>query len=318
MPSSATLQQKVALKILELFGYSPRDDSKEARLVREEKICPFVAAPCDKSFGGINRTVHGVCSVELLDGRTTPVCPKRFYGRRHEFLSEVATDAFGPGVELIPPGVSLSRAGHDSDTPVLVFGHQWNREVRLPGRGTGTLSVDWILARLNSSGDLADFVAVEVQSIDTTGTYRGAWEREMDGQASVADGSGLNWANVRKRILPQLIDKGHILRRERLCRSGLYFVCPEPVFDQIRDSLGAQLLEYPPQPGSVTFLPYSFGPPVGSGTRRELVRTRGKGFTTTVDQIVNAFAAPQGLPPIGAYEQALRERIRGLDRGLPR
>ena len=41
--------------------------------------------------------------------------------------------------------------------------------------------------------------------------------------------AGMNWENVNKRILPQLIYKGHVLRREELCRKGLFFVCPKHV-----------------------------------------------------------------------------------------
>ncbi len=40
--------------------------------------------------------------------------------------------------------------------------------------------------------------------------------------------AGVNWENVSKRILPQLIYKGYVLRRERLCSKGLFFVCPKP------------------------------------------------------------------------------------------
>ena len=38
--------------------------------------------------------------------------------------------------------------------------------------GSSKFSVDWIVARVSSAGNLLDFVAVEVQTIDTTGNYQ--------------------------------------------------------------------------------------------------------------------------------------------------
>lgn len=40
--------------------------------------------------------------------------------------------------------------------------------------GTGSYFVDWVLARLDGNGELTEFTAIEVQTIDTTGNYREA------------------------------------------------------------------------------------------------------------------------------------------------
>ncbi len=93
--------------------------------------------------------------------------------------------------------------------------------------------MDWILALLSPEGTLQEFVAVEVQAIDTTGNYRAERDAHMNGQAFTGySEAGVNWENVSKRILPQLIYKGHVLRRERLCKKGLFFVCPTPVYQK--------------------------------------------------------------------------------------
>ncbi|TKA21346.1 hypothetical protein, partial [Xanthomonas euvesicatoria] len=70
--------------------------------------------------------------------------------------------------------------------------------------------------------------------------------------------AGLNWENVNKRILPQLIYKGQVLQREALCRKGLFFVCPQPVYTRIMARLGGVggLIRYALQPASITFLAY--------------------------------------------------------------
>jgi hypothetical protein len=112
---------------------------------------------------------------------------------------------------------------------------------------------------------------------------------------------------VSKRILPQIIYKGHVLRREPLCRNGMFFICPAPVYERIQQRLGRELLAYEPHPGSLTFCWYNVGPPVASGQLRALL-PQGQ-FTTTIDQVALAFTAPENLPPQGVYEQAIRQAL---------
>lgn len=131
--------------------------------------------------------------------------------------------------------------------------------VRLPQKqGKGGYFVDWVLAKLDAQGELVEFVAVEVQTIDTTGTYRNGYEALVRDRSIVKTTAGLNWENVSKRILPQLIYKGQVLQRESLCKRAV-FVCPQPVVDRVMDRLGGQagLVKYALQPASITFLAYS-------------------------------------------------------------
>lgn len=169
--------------------------------------------------------------------------------------------------------------------------------------------MDWVLARLNSRNDLEEFVAIEVQSIDTTGNYQS--ERTAYLKESSFEGystAGFNWENVNKRILPQIIYKGHVLRRERLCKSGLFFICPKPVYEKIRERLGGKLLGYGLQPGSLTFMWYDLGPSVADGTTRDL-KLQGS-LTTTVDQVALAFTSPSNLPDENVYEEAIRNELK--------
>jgi len=93
-------------------------------------------------------------------------------------------------------------------------------EVKLPSvGGRGGFFGDWILALVDESKNLQEFVAVEVQSIDTTGNYRKERDAYAAGHAFTGSSrAGINWENVNKRILPQLIFKGHVLRRETSAR----------------------------------------------------------------------------------------------------
>jgi len=118
----------------------------------------------------------------------------------------------------------------------------------------------------------------------------------------------VNWENVSKRILPRLIYKGHVLRRERLCSKGLFFVCPKPVKDKIVQRLGGNLLDYGLQPGALTFRWYDLGEENGQGLQRDLLF--GGQMTTTVDQVATAFTSPTNLPEAGVYQQAIESELK--------
>jgi hypothetical protein len=116
--------------------------------------------------------------------------------------------------------------------------------------------------------------------------------------------AGFNWENVNKRILPQVIYKGHALRRERLCKRGFFFACPQAVLDRIMDRLGGAtgLHQYPLGAGTVTFLAFELSGPRGAGQIRPMKKPTI--FTTTIDQVALAFTAPRNLPDAGVYELA--------------
>jgi hypothetical protein len=225
-------------------------------------------------------------------------------------LVDVAKKAFGENVELISGQSARHIHVEPPNAKVAVFGKRWGKELRLPNRGkVGGYFVDWVLAKLNARNDLEEFVAVEVQSIDKTGNYQSeriAYLKEspFEGYSS----AGFNWENVNKRILPQIIYKGHVLRRERLCKSGLFFICPKPVYDKIRERLGGKLLGYGLQPGSLTFMWYDIGPPVSDGLTRSL-NLQGS-LTTTVDQVALDFTAPSNLPDENVYEAAILTELK--------
>ena len=294
----------MASRIVEFFGYDPRDDSPAARAARSHTLCPFLAEPCSKKLR--DGLLSGACTLQQTKSAEPVVCcPIRLYADDYRVLHDIAEIAFRPGIPLVR-ATDLERATGDC---VAVFGQRWGKELRLPNRGArGAYFVDWVLARLDAAGDLVDFVAVEVQSIDTTGNYRAERQAYVDGQPfDGTSNAGFNWENVNKRILPQIIYKGHVLRQEPLCRKGLFFVCPSPVYAKISERLGGQLRRYPIQPGSLTMIWYSVGEPVGPGSIRQL--DRGGLLTTTVDQVALAFTAPSNLPPPMSYENAIRAAL---------
>ena len=298
----------MASNIVEFFGYEPTDQSAEARTARDARFCPYVGKSCSKTLRDGERS--GACTLKLQRSPPVIICPDRLYAENYKVLRDVARVAFGSSVELVPSNdPNLRSPAENGVAKVAVFGKRWGGELSLPTRGnSGSYFVDWILAKLDETGEVESFVAVEVQSIDTTGNYQGERDAYLnDKQFNGTSTAGLNWENVNKRILPQLIYKGNVLRRERFCTKGLFFVCPKQVYDKIIKRLGTNLQTYPHQAGALTFMWYDVGPDVPSGQLRSLVQSGC--LTTTVEQVANAFALPGALPPENVYADAIQRSL---------
>lgn len=238
----------MATKIAEFFGYRASDTSEEALTAALTAHCPFLNDRCTKILR--DRVIAGVCTLKPATSDPVICCPNRLYAADYSFLRDIADIVFEPGLPM-EAGASAKSLARKSNVPAIaVFGKRWGGELRLPQRtGSGGYFVDWILARLDSSGSLTEFVAVEVQSIDTTGNYRNAINVMLQSRVDVTSTAGFNWENVSKRIIPQLLYKGNVLQREAKCKGGLFFVTPQPVYDKIMTRLGGSqgLLPYPLQ-----------------------------------------------------------------------
>lgn len=245
--------------ISEFFGYRAEDNSTAATTAAVRQVCPFLGTQCTKVLSR-DRVISGVCAVRQKTAGSPNVicCPNRIYAENYKMLHLVAQQAFGSELNLYSGRAAVEKAKTENGA-IAVFGHGWGGELRLPQRaGTGSYFVDWVLARLDGDGELVEFTAIEVQTIDTTGNYREARSALLDGRRITDDTVGLNWENVSKRIIPQLIYKGQVLQREDLCRTGLFFVCPKPVYDRVLNRLGGKdrIPRFPTQPASIHFLAY--------------------------------------------------------------
>jgi len=307
----------VPLQITELFGYTP--DAAEFPAAVKGCGCPFIGGSCRKRFS--DGMASGLCSASATKSPKPVICcPQRLYANDYEILRRVCCQAFGESVPLLTG--SLAQSAIPSQGAAIPFGQRLGKELKVSARGT-KYSFDWIIAHVSPRGGLLEFVAVEVQTIDTTGSYRRqSWELQTrhDGpgikgfpEPEPGKSSNFNFENVSKRILPQLITKGHLLRVEELCKKGVFFVCPTPVLERIYSRLGGQLHEYAPQPGAITFHDYSL---YEASAARPLPLKFGKSFTTTHDQLALAFSSPQNLPPKNSYsevvQQAVLERLSGV------
>lgn len=296
--------------IAELFGYRDRDGSTKALVAAAQSKCPFIHDTCSKTLSDM--TISGACAIRQATATEDVICcPVRLYADDYKILRIVSRKTFGIDLNLYSGRAAVDRAKAEGGA-IAVFGHRWGGELKLPKRaGGGNYFADWVLARLDAQGQLAEFTSIEVQTIDTTGNYRASRDGLLDGRRIVKSKVGLNWENVSKRIIPQLVYKGQVLQREPLCRSGLWFVTPEPVYQRIMRRLGGEenvAFGYSPQPGALHFLRYDYLPsaPLQDGAPTPL-GVIGESCTT-VEQVQAAFNHVE-LPEPGVYGKALQAML---------
>lgn len=295
--------------IAEFFGYSAEDNSNDALDAAARKNCPFLGSFCIKTLAR-DKVISGVCAIRQKTAGSPNVicCPIRLYADNYKMLHEIANKAFRKKLKLYAGKLAVEKAKAEGGA-VAVFGKGWGGELRLPQRkGMGSYFVDWVLARLDKNGELAEISAIEVQTIDTTGSYGAAQKALSERRELIADTAGLNWENVSKRIIPQIIYKGQVLQREDLCRSGLFLVCPKPVYDRIIDRLGGpeKLPKFPSQPASINFIAYDANKTAKPGmiTPLGIVAEH----CTTVYKVQEAFSSLT-LPEGNIYQEAISRTL---------
>ena len=294
--------------IAEFFGYAASDKSQEALSVAVRRNCPFIGSFCVKTLR--NNVISGVCAIrqKTLGSPNVICCPIRLYAEDYKLLRLIAYKAFHKRLGLYAGRVAVEKAKEEGGA-IAVFGKGWGGELRLPQRkGMGSYFVDWVLARLDGEGELVELTAIEVQTIDTTGSYGKAQQILAESREVVSDTAGLNWENVSKRIIPQIIYKGQVLQREDLCRSGLYLVCPKPVYKRVLERLGGpeKLPKFPSQPASINFIAYD-----AVATQKDGVITP-LGIVdehcTTVYKVQEAFSS-LNLPDGNVYKDAISRNL---------
>lgn len=296
--------------ISEFFGYNAADHSIQALSTAAKKVCPFTGNFCTKILAR-NKTISGVCSIrQKTEGSPNIICcPIRLYAENYKMLHTIAENAFKTKLNLYAGRNSVEKARQKGGA-VAVFGKGWGGELRLPQRkGTGSYYVDWVLARLDANGELMELTAIEVQTIDTTGSYGNAQKALAEKREIISDTVGLNWENVSKRIIPQIIYKGQVLQREDLCHSGLYLVCPNPVYQRIVERLGGKekLPAFPNQPASIHFVSYDtieHNSPDGHIARLDILEEH----CTTVYKVQEAFSS-LNLPEGNIYKKAICQSL---------
>ena len=154
-------------------------------------VCPFIKRGCTKRSANLGKTApYPICSLwKKTQEERTPesdlicVCPKRFYAV--DFLKDV---------------IEYCWVGPLPNNPLVA------PEVKMKGFG----NVDFVIADVDSGGDIKQFLSVELQAVDITGTVFPAYQALREGDSlSKRPTYNFNWDNVYKRYVTQLIRKGY-------------------------------------------------------------------------------------------------------------
>ena len=287
--------------IVELFGYAADDTSETARSLWRLGACPFINKSCTK-YNHDQTIIYGTCTVTSSFGDCI-ICPNRLYANSYQILRDVAKDAFGTDHNFLLYDQYISKR-ESKDEFLVALGQNSGKEVKL-GRG---LSMDWVIAKVKQ-GKLLSYVGAEVQSIDITGNYRDAWHAYS--QLPTFKGTipssahGLNWANVHKRLIPQLIRKGIVYSKSSLCTSGIYFLLPEIVYQKFEEIIGSDIPTLN-NGGSdiVTVHTFKLSSKVEKGKMRDLVTVRKLRFK--LDEFSKRFISGDSLPSSAELDNAVK------------
>lgn len=175
-------------KVIELFGHSTTAPSLDWSSIVRGQHCPYLARQCIKTRKSSPRVSIGTCTVAYGDDQAPVViCPLRFLERHHIF-----TDC----VHLL----TLHEPGNEFHVVP---------EISIPGG-----HIDYVLGSVRNN-QVKDFVAIEVQTLDTTGTLWPQRQRFLRTQgikvrtqdADSGSGFGMNWKMTAKTTLMQLHHK---------------------------------------------------------------------------------------------------------------
>jgi len=153
-------------------------------------LCPYIQKKCPKRSTNLGIEPYPVCSLwKNAKKERDPtrdlicVCPKRFY--QVDWLKAVVENCW---------------PFETPENPVVAT------EVKMKGFG----NVDFVIADQDQDGGIGNFLSVELQAIDITGSVYPAYEALRSGDMLPKRPTyGFNWDNVYKRYITQLIRKGY-------------------------------------------------------------------------------------------------------------
>jgi hypothetical protein len=249
--------------VSELFGFPPDADTDAARAARAARACPFKGGECTK----------------LKQAAGTAICSVRY-----------RAEGFG---DIIWATCANRLAGEFDAVRRLAFGDRADdarivREVKIKNP---SLSFDGVVLLVEPDGETR-FVGIEAQTIDTRGgAVKPMWEAYAEGRPDewrarypARPTFGVNSANVWKRLLPQIINKGRMYAD---WETRLYVIVQGSLLQFIRRRM--TLHELSVQEASlaeIVWLPWDY-----SGGRNEdgsLCTALGEPVMTTLGQVEQA------------------------------
>ncbi|KXA91947.1 hypothetical protein AKJ63_00305 [candidate division MSBL1 archaeon SCGC-AAA259D18] len=174
---------------VEIFGFIPEDKSDKAEKHRESRICPFTEEKCVKEEYRKDNPPVGSCTTSHK-GKPHIICPNRFLQDENKLLKKAAKLSF------------------DLDSRIFFV-----PEITLKNMGR----IDWTAIKLDSSGNLIDYVPIEIVANQTTSTGKltdAVREYEENGKFSKDYyGYGMNTYMQIKTGFTQCLQKGRVFSK---------------------------------------------------------------------------------------------------------
>lgn len=192
--------------------------------------CPFSNSACTKRSHLLDGPFP-VCTInQSSKSEINPICicPKRL------FQADIINDV----IELCWP---------DADKPK---NPQVAYEVSLKELG----KIDCVIADITELGNVNQFVSVEFQTVDITGSYFPAYDAIINNRQLVEKPKyNFNWRNVYKRYIMQLIFKGF---SHHQWKTKLVAVMQDVLVDRLWEI--GKFQKIPVEQSNIVFLPYSY------------------------------------------------------------
>lgn len=289
--------------LVEIFGYAADDETDIARRLWSLGACPYIKKGCTK-FNHDKSIVYGACSATSSYG-DLPICPNRLYGENYETIRKISADAFGEDIpfylfdEYIECRENFTKG-------IVALGKNSGKEVSIGSR----MSFDWVLAKIQCT-EIIECIVVEAQSVDTTGNYRENWlgyqniKKHPKDYVNPPSTHGLNWANVHKRLIPQIIQKSSVLSGSAIVKNGIYIIIPDILYKKIEAVIGSDIpLLNKAGKDIITVYTYKLGEVVPYGEQRQLCEVRKIRFSK--EELTNRFNSGPNLPSGSEFDRAIK------------
>lgn len=263
--------------IAEVLG-QPADQMRNP--VNADYLCPFLNSACMKRSHSGHRSdePYPVCSV-WRQREVICVCPKRFY--EIELVKDVLANCW---LNDSPP--AEPRLAH---------------EVQMKGFG----NVDFVIAELFDKGGIKNFVSVELQAVDLTGSVYPAYDALINNRdLSSRPRYGINWANVRKRYVEQLVKKGIYHHH---WQSRMISVIQSPFFDYLCTNLRFDQLDSKSPSSNIVFMVYDFDLDTSNGTPKHTLELRNVVGTSHSSLMMSALY--RKAPPRDEFCRKIESRL---------
>ncbi len=202
-------------KVNEIFGlYTNGSIFPDLTEALQKQSCPYMGGqPCYKTRKSDPNTAIGTCSL-CFNNVNQPIliCPEPLtqYGQVfNDCLQFISSSITGSNLYLVP-------------------------EVT-----TSVGRIDYVLAAVRN-GTPIDFVAIELQTLDTTGSIWNSRQELLlthgyyvDKGAARSAGAAINWRMTAKTILAQLLQKSQLFAS---MNRNLVLVCQTPLFEYMQQN----------------------------------------------------------------------------------